>query len=112
MASSTFGRARDRATSSEENRQLLIDGAKRRERFGLTFEIEPARWLVASRTDEILNVLGERNWEQDARQLMTASNEGMPGPKEGLEPQDHHRLGEVVRAKEKIGENPEHKPSQ
>jgi hypothetical protein len=26
------------------------------------------------------------NWEQDARQLMTASNEGMPGPKEGLEP--------------------------
>jgi hypothetical protein len=52
------------------------------------------------------------NWERDARQLMTASNEGMPGPKEGLEPQDHHRLGEVVRAKEKIGENPEHKPSQ
>jgi hypothetical protein len=41
------------------------------------------------------------NWEQDARQLMTASNGGMPGPKEGLEPQDHHRLSEVVRAKEK-----------
>ena len=51
-------------------------------------------------------------WEQDARQLMTASNEGMPGPEEGLESQDHHRLGEVVRAKDKIGENPKHKPSQ
>ena len=51
-------------------------------------------------------------WEQDARQLMTASNEGMPGPEEGLESQDHHRLGEVVRAKDKIGENPNHKPSQ
>jgi hypothetical protein len=51
-------------------------------------------------------------WEQDARQLMTASNEGMPGPEEGREPQDHHRLGEVVRAKDKIGENPNHKPSQ
>jgi hypothetical protein len=51
-------------------------------------------------------------WEQDARQLMTASNEGMPGPEEGLESQDHHRLGEVVRAEDKIGENPNHKPSQ
>ena len=51
------------------------------------------------------------NWEQDARQLMTASNEGMPGPEEGLESEDHHRLGEVVRAKDKIGENPNHKPS-
>ena len=50
-------------------------------------------------------------WEQDARQLMTASNEGMPGPEEGEESQDHHRLGEVVRAKDKIGESPEHKPS-
>jgi hypothetical protein len=50
-------------------------------------------------------------WEQDARQLMTASNEGMPGPEEGLGSEDHHRLGEVVRAKDKIGENPNHKPS-
>jgi hypothetical protein len=38
-------------------------------------------------------------WEQDARQLMTASNEGMPSPEEGLESRDHHRLGKVVRAK-------------
>ena len=50
-------------------------------------------------------------WEQDARQLMTASNEGMPGPEEGLESQDHHRLGEVVRAKDKISKNPKRKPS-
>jgi hypothetical protein len=50
-------------------------------------------------------------WEQDAHQLLTASGEGMPGSKEGLRPRDHHRLGEVVRAKEKIGANPKHKPS-
>jgi hypothetical protein len=50
-------------------------------------------------------------WEQDARQLMTASNEGMPGPEEGLDPNDHHQMGQVVRAKEKIGEKPNHKPA-
>jgi hypothetical protein len=47
-------------------------------------------------------------WEQDARQMMTASNEGMEGDEEGLD----ERLGEVVRAKEKIGAKPKHKPSQ
>ena len=50
-------------------------------------------------------------WEQDARQLLTASNEGMPGSDEGLQSDYHNRLGEVVRAKEKIGEKPKHKPS-
>jgi hypothetical protein len=50
-------------------------------------------------------------WEQDARQLLTASNEGMAGSAEGVEPSDHHRLGEVVRAKAKIGKRPRHKPS-
>jgi hypothetical protein len=50
-------------------------------------------------------------WEQDARQLLTASNEGMPGSAEGLEPRDHHRLGEVVRAKAEIGKKPKPKPS-
>lgn len=44
-----------------ENRHLLIGRAKRLERFGLTLEIEPGRWFVASRTEEILNALGERN---------------------------------------------------
>jgi hypothetical protein len=51
------------------------------------------------------------NWEQDARQLLTASNEGMPGSKEGAQPDDHHRLGEVVRAKDAMGEKPKPKPS-
>jgi hypothetical protein len=50
-------------------------------------------------------------WEQDARQLLTASNEGMAGSAEGLEPRDHHRLGEVVRAKVEIGAKPKPKPS-
>ena len=50
-------------------------------------------------------------WEQDERQLLTASNEGMPGSDEGLQPDADNRLGEVVRAKEKIGERPKHKPS-
>ena len=50
-------------------------------------------------------------WEQDARQLLTASGEGMPGSREGQHPDDQHRLGEVVRAKEEIGEKPNPKPS-
>jgi hypothetical protein len=50
-------------------------------------------------------------WEQDARQLMAASNEGMPGSNEGAQSEDHHRFGEVVRAKTKIGKKPKHKQS-
>jgi hypothetical protein len=50
-------------------------------------------------------------WEQDARQMLTASNEGMEGDQEGLDRCDSHRLGEVVRAKEKIGAKPKHKHS-
>jgi len=50
-------------------------------------------------------------WEQDARQMLTASNEGMEGDQEGLDRRDSHRLGEVVRAKDKIGAKPEHKHS-
>ena len=44
-----------------ENRHLLIDRAKRLERFGLTREIEPGCWFVASRTEDTLKALGERN---------------------------------------------------
>jgi hypothetical protein len=51
-------------------------------------------------------------WEQDARQLMTASNEGMPGKEEGLEKSKNNPLDEVVKAKDKIGEKPADKPSQ
>lgn len=50
-------------------------------------------------------------WEQDARQLVTASNEGMPGSHEGEQRDDHHQLGQVVRAKEKLGATSTHKPS-
>jgi hypothetical protein len=50
-------------------------------------------------------------WEQDARQLVTASNEGMPGSEEGTEPEDHHRLGEVIRAKKKLSAGLERKDS-
>jgi hypothetical protein len=50
-------------------------------------------------------------WEQDERQLLTASNEGMPGRDEGLHSDDGNRLDEVVRTKEKIGEKPKHKSS-
>lgn len=50
-------------------------------------------------------------WEQDARQELTASNEGMAGSKEGIDPSDHSRLGEIERAKDKIDEKPKHKPS-
>jgi hypothetical protein len=52
------------------------------------------------------------SWEQDARQLMTASNEGMPASEEGRKAEAHPRLGEVVRAKDKMGEKPARKPSQ
>jgi hypothetical protein len=51
------------------------------------------------------------SWEQDARQQLTASDEGMAGSKEGIDPSDHSHLGEIERAKDKIGEKPEHKPS-
>jgi hypothetical protein len=51
-------------------------------------------------------------WEQDAHQLLTASNEGMPGSDEGVAPEDSHRLGEVVRAKVKLDDKPKHKPAQ
>jgi hypothetical protein len=51
-------------------------------------------------------------WEQDERQLLTASNEGMSGADEGRQSEAANRLGEVVRAKAKIGEKPKHKPSQ
>jgi len=51
------------------------------------------------------------NLEQDAHQLMTASNEGMA-------PESYHvtrhepKLDEVVEAQQRIGEKPQHKPGQ
>lgn len=50
-------------------------------------------------------------WEQDERQLLTASNEGMPGNDEGLQREDDNSLGEIIQAKDEIGKKPKHKPS-
>jgi hypothetical protein len=44
--------------------------------------------------------------------LTRSGNEGMEGEDEGLDQRDTHRLGEVMRAKEKIGAKPKRKPSQ
>jgi len=43
-------------------------------------------------------------WEQDARQLLTAGNEGMPGSEEGVSRSDHNQLGQVERARDKMGD--------
>ena len=50
--------------------------------------------------DEKKNAL--KTWEQDARQLLTASNEGMPGSDEGLRSDAGNRLGEVLRAEGEV----------
>ena len=50
-------------------------------------------------------------WEQDARQMLTASNEGMAGDREGRGQGDTDRLGEVLRVKDKLGAKPKHKRS-
>jgi hypothetical protein len=41
-------------------------------------------------------------WEQDARQMLTASGEGMPGSEEGINRSDHSMLGQVERARDKL----------
>jgi hypothetical protein len=50
-------------------------------------------------------------WEQDARQMLTASNEGMPGSEEGIDPSNHHMLGQVERAKLKLQSKHKRTPS-
>jgi hypothetical protein len=45
-------------------------------------------------------------WEQDARQMLTASNEGMAGSEEGVSKSDHSQLGQVERAKNKLRDKP------
>jgi len=50
-------------------------------------------------------------WEEDARQLMVASNEGMAESDESAQSDDQDRFSEVARAKAKIGKKPKHKPS-
>jgi hypothetical protein len=50
-------------------------------------------------------------WEQDARQMLTASGEGMPGSEEGLNPSDHSMLGQVKRARDKLQHSQTSAPS-
>jgi len=59
--------------------------------------------LIEDRTlslDEKIKAL--KIWEQDARQMLTASGEGMPGSDEGIDPGSHHMLGQVKRARDKL----------
>ena len=45
---------------------------------------------------------GLKVWEQDARQMLTASNEGMAGSEQGIDPSNYQMLGQVERAKDKL----------
>ena len=45
-------------------------------------------------------------WEQDARQMLTANGEGMPGSDEGTDPSNHNMLGQVERARDKLQRSP------
>ncbi len=42
---------------------------------------------------------------------LTASNEGMPGSEEGVGHSDHNPLGQVERARDKMGDKPKRKAS-
>src|SRR5262249_62311481 len=44
-----------------ENRHILIDRAKRLQRYGLATETEPGRWLVSDGVEAALKALGARN---------------------------------------------------
>jgi hypothetical protein len=50
-------------------------------------------------------------WEQDARELVAASNERMESEGEGRGMDAHHQLDLVVDAKECLGAKPNRKPS-
>ena len=51
------------------------------------------------------------NLEQDAHQLMTASNEGMASEIDDV-PKHEPKLDEVIKAQQRIGEKPQNKPTQ
>ena len=51
------------------------------------------------------------NLEQDAHQLMTASNEGMVPENDDVSKHEP-KLDEVVKAQQRIGEKPQNKPTQ
>ena len=41
-------------------------------------------------------------WEQDARQMLTASGEGMPASNEGIDRSDDPMLGQIMRARNQL----------
>ena len=51
-----------------------------------------------------------KTWEQDARQIATANNEGMAARDEGGTGSDP-KLADVVQAKDKMSEKPKHNRS-
>jgi hypothetical protein len=51
------------------------------------------------------------NLEQDAHQMMTASNEGMAPEKDQIA-EHEPKLDEVVKAQQVLGEKPQNKPTQ
>jgi hypothetical protein len=61
------------------------------------------RRLSHGQKEEALNT-----WEQDARQLLTASNEGMTASDEG-NTRDEVSLDDIARAKQTIAEMPKNK---
>lgn len=63
--------------------------------------------LVRDRALSVEEKLGAlKIWEQDARQMLTASNEGMPGSDEGIDPGGQPMLGQVERARDKLQHPP------
>ncbi len=68
-------------------------------------EVANDKRLSHGEKEEALNT-----WEQDARQLLTASNEGMTASDEG-NTRDGVHLDDVVRAKETIAERSKNNPS-
>jgi hypothetical protein len=91
-------------------KEKVIDGATKHEKpqvhYAKASDIAADESLSPDEKKKALDT-----WEQDARQLLTASNEGMPGREEGISREDAPKLGEVIRAKEVIGEKPKPKPA-
>jgi hypothetical protein len=74
--------------------------------YGTPDDLIKDRRLSPEEKKKALNV-----WDQDARQWLTASNEGMSGSKEGVNQSNHHQLGQVERARDKMVAKPKRKRS-
>jgi hypothetical protein len=74
-------------------------------------EFEPSDAVKDSELSQTEKKKALENLEQDAHQLMTASNEGM-APKNDHVAKHDPKLDEVVKAQQRVGERPQHKPAQ